>query len=139
MENQERQRIADALSRNAATAGQIAKSIVSTWHDIDVALRPIIGQRGVVLLYKRSLHLACPTHPWLAGAQNITQDAMDLMALDEVFTRQDSAQAATAGGVLLQTFHQLLSSLIGSSLTEQLLRPVWVDFSSGPPAHDPTT
>lgn len=139
MENQERQRIAAALASNAATAEHVAESIVSTWRDIDVALRPIIGQRGVVLLYKRSIHLVARAHPWLASVQVISQDTMDLPALGGVFAEQGSAHAATAGGILLQTFYQLLSSLIGPSLTEQLLRPVWVDFSSGPPAQDTST
>ena len=109
---------------------------MSTWREIDVALRPIIGQRGVGLLYKRSLHLVGRDYPWLADMQGISQDTMDLAALAAVITEQESKHAAAAGGLLLKTFHHLLSSLIGPSLTEQLLRPVWVDFSSGPSAQD---
>lgn len=139
MEKQEHQRIAAALARNAATEAQISESIVSTWQEIDVALRPIIGQRGVVLLYKRSIHLVSPAHAWLTGVQDTGQDSMDLTALGAAFAQQDSTQAAAGGGLLLQTFYQLLSSLIGSSLTEQLLRPVWDDLSSDPPSQDPTT
>ena len=112
---------------------------MSTWREIDVALRPIVGQRGVGLLYKRSLQLAGNSYPWLAEMPGASQDSMDLEVLDAVLTGQDSTHAAAAGGLLLKTFHHLLSSLIGPSLTEQLLRPVWVDFSSGPPAQDTTT
>ena len=36
----------------------------------------------------------------------------------------------------LQTFHELLATLVGPSLTERLLRSVWADSSSGPPAQD---
>ncbi len=103
-----------------------------------MALQPIVGQRGVRLLYKRSLQLAGRSYPWLEDMQGTSQDSMDLAALDAALTGQDSAQAAAAGGLLLKTFYHLLSSLIGPSLTEQLLRPVWVDFSSATPPQDTT-
>lgn len=136
VESQESQRIAVALARRAETAGQIADTMVSTWQAIDAALSPIIGQRGVAMLYKRSLYLTGPPHPWLAGMHEGSLATMDLAALKSVFARQSSTQAATAGGALLHTFRELLSSLIGPSLTERLLRPVWAPFSSGPPAQD---
>ncbi|WP_208543174.1 hypothetical protein [Marilutibacter alkalisoli] len=136
MESQESQRIAIVLARRAETAGQIADTMVSTWQAIDAALSPIIGQRGVAVLYKRSLYLAGHAHPWLAGMHEDSQATMDLMALRSVFAQQSSTDAAVAGGAFLQTFHELLSSLIGLSLTERLLRPVWAPFSSGPPAQD---
>ena len=136
VESQESQRIAAALVRRAETAQQIADAMVSTWQAIDAALSPIIGQRGVAMLYKRSLYLIAPTHPWLAGTHEGSQATMDLAALRSVFAQQSSTHAAAAGGAFLQTFHELLSSLIGPSLTERLLRPVWAPFSSGPPAQD---
>ena len=135
-ESQERQRIAVALTRKGETAGQVADAMVSTWQAIDSALSPIVGQRGVAMLYKRSLHLASAAHPWLAGADEASPATMDLEALQSVFAQQGALPAAAAGGTLLQTFHELLSSLIGPSLTERLLRPVWAPFSSGPPAQD---
>ena len=59
-ESQESQRIAVALARRAETAGQVADVLVSTWQAIDASLSPVIGHRGVAMLYKRSLYLtAC--------------------------------------------------------------------------------
>jgi hypothetical protein len=136
VESQESQRIAIVLARRAETAGQVADTMVSTWQAINAALSPIIGQRGVAVLYKRSLHLTGHAHPWLANMQEDSQDTMDLVALKSAFAQQSSTHAAAAGGAFLQTFHELLSSLIGLSLTERLLRPVWAPFSSGPPAQD---
>lgn len=52
------------------------------------------------------------------------------------FAQQSSADAASAGSVLLQTFYDLLASLVGLSLTERLLRSVWANSSRGPPAQD---
>jgi len=136
VESQESQRIAAALARRAETAGQVADTMVSTWRDIDAVLSPIIGQLGVAMLYKRSLYLIGPAHPWLAGMHEGKQASVDLAALRSAFAQQSSANAAAAGGAFLHTFHDLLSSLVGPSLTERLLRPAWAHFSSGPPAQD---
>ena len=110
--------------------------MVSIWRSIDTVLSPIVGQRGVAMLYKRSLYLVSSAHPWLAELHEGSQPTMDLAALASVFAQQNSQQACAAGGAFLQTFHELLSSLIGPSLSERLLRPVWPSFSSGPPAQD---
>ncbi len=99
-------------------------------------LHPIIGHSGVGMLYKRSLHLAGSAHPCLTGMPEGDQTAMDLGTLRSVLMAQTSSNGAAAGGALLQTFYELLASLIGPSLTEQLLRPVWAKFPSGPPAQD---
>ncbi|MBB6184961.1 hypothetical protein [Oleiagrimonas soli] len=114
----------------------MADGMVSAWQGIEAALSPVIGQRGVAMLYKRSLYLVAPSHPWLTGMHEGVQSSIDLDALKSVFAQQHAAIAAVAGGAFLQTFCELLTSLIGASLTERLLRPVWAHFSSGPPAQD---
>jgi hypothetical protein len=117
---------------------QTAHSLAVTLQDIDAALAPIIGSRGVAALYQRSLHLAAKTHPWLAGAHEFAQAAIDFAALKSVVAQQSDADAALGSHALLQTFHQLLGSLIGAGLTERLLRDVLADASRGAPAHDTT-
>lgn len=127
------------LARRAAggaNAAQIADTVVSIWQDIDAALRPILGQRGVASLYRRSIHLATTAYPWLGDMRGAKQATLDLPALRAVFAQQDSGTASTAGGDLLQTFYELLASLVGTSLTEQLLRSIWANPSSGEPAQD---
>lgn len=139
MEDLESRRIALTLERrigDGADAAYVAETIVLLWREIDAALRPILGQRGVAALYKRSLHLCCADRPWLAGLQQGLPTAMDLDALQSAFARQDSAIAAAAGGDLLQTFQDLLTSLVGPSLAERLLQSVWTSPSSGAPAQD---
>ena len=139
MENLESRRIALTLARHAAdgaNSAQLADAVVSIWQDIDAALRPILGQRGVASLYRRSLHLATTAHPWLTDMRGANQTGLDLASLQAAFARQDSGTASTAGGDLLQTFYELLASLVGTSLTEQLLRSIWANSSSGEPAQD---
>lgn len=119
-----------------ANATQIADAVVATWQDIDTALAPILGSRGVAALYKRSLHLCGATHPWLAALHEGVRTSVDLAPLRSLCARQGGADAVNAANDLFRTFYQLLSSLIGPSLTERLLRSVWSDSSGGPPAQD---
>jgi hypothetical protein len=141
MESQESGRSAAPLANRVGTdanAAQIADAMAATWKEIDAALTPIIGSRGVVALYKRSLYLTGAAYPWLAGMHDRAPAAIDLAALKSVVAQQSSAQAALGGNALFRTFYQLLGSLIGPSLTERLLHPVWAYSLSGPPAQDTT-
>lgn len=120
----------------AATAAQIADATVAAWQAIDSALAPIIGQRGVAALYKRSLHLNRLLRPCLNAALETTEAPLGLASLKAALAQQSADDAAAIGGELLQTFHELLTTLVGPSLTERLLRSVWTGFLSGPPAQD---
>jgi hypothetical protein len=117
---------------------QTAHAMTATWRAIEATLTPIIGSKGVVALYQRSLHLVAKTHPWLAGAHDPAQAAIDLAALQSVVAQQSAADAALGSNALLQTFQQLLGSLIGAALTDRLLRTVWDNTSRGTPAQDIT-
>jgi hypothetical protein len=139
MESQESSRIAAPLGNRVArdaSAAQIAEAMVATWQEIEAALTPIVGSRGVAALYKRSLFLAGATHPWLAGTHEGDQTGIDLAALNSVVSQQSSADAALGGNVLLQTFYQLLGGLIGPSLTKRLLRSVWAETFRPPATQD---
>jgi hypothetical protein len=111
-------------------AAQIGETIASVWQEVVDALCPIIGRGGVDALYKRSLHITCRTHPWLAGAQGKNQIAMDLPRLKALLAEQGSVKAASGGGALLQTFYDLLADVIGPSLTARLLRSAWENVVS---------
>jgi len=142
MQSQESDGIAAFLSRTAsdgASSRQIASAVTSAFQGIDQALTPIIGKRGVAALYKRTVHLAGRTHSWLAVPMEGVPTAMDVAALAGALEARTAADAAAAGTLLLQTFHELLTTLVGPSLTERLLRPVWTVFLSGPSAKDTTT
>ncbi|MET0377809.1 MAG: hypothetical protein ABW049_02365, partial [Spongiibacteraceae bacterium] len=64
------------------------------------------------------------------------QAALDLAPLQSSLIVRSTADVIAGGGFLLQTFFELLSSLIGLSLSERLLRPVGADLFAGPPAQD---
>ena len=128
MESPESLKLAITLKQLAAQGGDIAQitdAIVSTWQTIDTALAPVIGTKGVAALYGRSLYLTVPGHPWLAALYTKDDTPMDLVHLRTVLAQQGSSAAAAAGGAHLQSLHELLASLIGPSLTGQLLRAAW--------------
>lgn len=139
-DSQESRRIAASLARKAgvdASAAQVADAVLVTCQAIESALAPIIGPRGVAALHRRSLLLAARTHPWLASTPVSDQAAESPSTFQKaLLSRQTSAEAAQGGAAYLQAFYDLLISLVGPSLTERLLRRVWMDFLGAPPAQD---
>jgi hypothetical protein len=127
--------LAHRAGPNADTAS-IADTIVAILQDINAALMPIIGQQGVIALYRRSLHLCAATHPRLAGIYDNVHAAMDLIVLKSVLVEQNETDALFFGETLLTTLYDLLTTLIGPSLTARLLRAVWQPSLSGTPSQE---
>ena len=125
-----------AKVQHGAGAADLAQLAVTACFEIDKALTPIIGQRGLAALLKRSLHLASATHAWLPRGGEEFDLKGDLPELMAALAMQTPDSAARGGGLFLEQFHQLLTALVGTSLTERLLRSVWANFLSGSFAHD---
>ena len=119
-----------------ADVARIAEAIVSILQAMDAALTPIIGRQGVVAMYRRSVHLCACAHPQLAGVNDSVQAAPDLVALKSVLVEQSAVDALHLGEVLLTTFYELLTTLIGPSLTARLLRDVWEPSLSDTPSQE---
>lgn len=122
-----------------ADAGSLADASVAAWQEIDVALTPIVGPRGFAALYKRSIYVTGLAYPWLMEVHDNALASVNLSDLSSVLKRQSRIDAQASAAKLFATFHDLLVSMVGPSLTERLLRSVWADASSGPTAKDPTT
>jgi len=120
----------------------VASAMGVVWAELDATLSPILGPRGVAALWQRSLHLAAAAHPWLSAGQP-DGGPPDAAALVAALGGRGRDDAVAGSNRLLATFHELLVSLIGASLTERLLRSVWGPASGapgrGPTAQDPTT
>ena len=119
--------LASRIGRDS-TAADIAAAGGALWLELAAVLTPIIGPRGVMALGERSLHLASSKHPWLAARQPGGPTTLDAALLVSLLAQRSSDEAAAAAHTLFPPRHELLSSLIGASLTERLLRTVW-----GPP------
>ena len=117
----------------------VAAMAVALWKDVGRALSPIIGQAGVDALFKRSIYLSRDEQSCLASVLDNPAQPDALAALQTALAQQSGATAAAANIVLLQNFQDLLTSLIGLSLTERLLRPVWDKPSSGQAEQDTTS
>jgi hypothetical protein len=126
----------ERLAARGASHSEIVTAVVSTWQAVDAALAPVIGGKGVVALYGRSLYLVRTSHPWLAALHDGPETPMDFAQLEAVLVQQGIAVAATAAGDQLQSLYELLCSLIGPSLTGQLLRSAWDNPFGGPAAQD---
>ena len=117
-------------------ATQIADALAATLRELEAALVPIVGQRGVAALYTRSLFVTGRVHLWLSPAADASRAATDFATLRGVIAAQPPAGAAAGASAVLQTLHDLLAALIGPALTEQLLGAVWANTFSGPAAQD---
>jgi hypothetical protein len=111
---------------NVPDAGSVAEATLSTWHQIVARLSPVIGARGVDALFGRSLYLTSTVFPLLAIAGDQEDRASVLASIKTRLAGSQTNTAAEASYTLLTTFVELLTNLIGESLTERLLGPVWL-------------
>src|SRR5688500_8982417 len=58
----------------------IADSALSTWRQIEATLSPIVGQRGVIALFRRSQQLTLATCAWLPVSAGDTEPLTALHA-----------------------------------------------------------
>ncbi len=113
----------------------VADAAVARWESMVNALTPVLGQRGVAALYRRTLNVAGRTHPCLLQAFEVTEP-IRFEQLRKVLLEQPTDSAAMATDASIQTFHELLNSLIGIPLTQKLLGSLWSPTLSGSPVQD---
>ena len=119
-----------------ASANEIADAACRTWRDINCALSPVIGQHGVVALIKRTLHLQHLHYPALKAIHGSRILPGEFPALHALLIKETSLNAVLINSALLNTFYELLTNLIGVSLTHQLLHSVLAPPSNGDPVQD---
>ena len=99
-------------------------------------LLPSSAHLGVAALYHRSLYLSLKIHPWLDHERSPDVPRMDLPALRAVLAGRDAAEISEASATLFRTFRELLASLVGASLAERLLGPLWAQSPADSAAQD---
>jgi len=114
----------------------VADAAVAGWNAVAEALVPIIGRSSVTALYRRSLISVGVERTWLPLVTAADLPANDWTVLHAAMARQTGTEASEAGASLLLAFQDLLGSLIGPSLTEQLLHPVSALPSNGSAEQD---
>jgi hypothetical protein len=119
-----RHKLADCAG-DKSDARALAAATASIWPQLSARLVPVIGARGVDILFNRAVHLTSTSFPFMAIAGDRTRGTTHLDGLRARIGQQDASVAAAASCELLFTFTVLLASLIGDSLTDRLLGPAW--------------
>jgi hypothetical protein len=110
---------------NSPDAGTVAETALAVWREMAAHLVPLIGAGGVKVLFSRSLYLTGKTLPWLAVSVADAEHPELLAHFKQCLQTRTPADAVAASNTLLVTFTELLESLIGKSLADRLLGPVW--------------
>ncbi len=131
--NLRREAIRRTLAHHAgkkADANAVATATLHTWNLIATRLAPVIGVRGVDVLFRRALHLTHVAFPSLMIVGGEEKESATLLAkIKASLAECKPAVAAEASYTLLVTFTELLTPLIGESLVARLFDPVWVASS----------
>lgn len=109
---------------NAPDSKAVAEAALNTWRQVVARLSPVIGTSGVEVLVRRSLHMTTPDFPWFAIAGEHGENGDLFEKLTAKLMDRETDVAAEASYALLITFTELLTTLIGESLTGSLLGPV---------------
>lgn len=117
-------------SLTARHTEKVADVAVSLWEQMATQIITIVGDGGFNSLYARSVFLTRITFPWLAAGALPPQADQPFAGLKTSLEGQIPAQASAASSLLLITFTDILSTLIGEQLTTRILRSAWGNDAS---------
>lgn len=127
-----REMIRRTLAHHAGTSPNpdaVAQATFIIWNLVADRLTPVIGTKGVDILFRRSLHLTNLSFPWLSMAEEYEDTPSLLSTTKARLASRETIDSTEAGCTLLITFTELLKTLIGESLTGRLLGTIWVSRS----------
>ncbi len=110
---------------------RVADTSAELWRSLELHLSAIVGERGFVSLYARSVHQASRDYPWLAG-QPSPLAAVPFGELQQRLQEQAMPDAAQGSIALLCIFIDTLNLLIGELVTTSILRAAWGDDTVSP-------
>lgn len=94
--------------------------LIQSWRHLADQLGPLIGDNGFCALFGRALRLVGPEYKWLTSAPPCKTRDAQINALDDMLASVAPDLAKAAHAALLQTFTDLLASLIGHALARRL-------------------
>jgi hypothetical protein len=113
-------------------SGAIAEAAIGLTREVARCLAPLIGSRGVDALVSRSLQLTVPAFPWLGLTGEHGNVMGSLASFKARLEVRDPMVVTEASVALLVTFTDLLVTMIGASLTDRLLGPIWAAPAPSP-------
>jgi hypothetical protein len=109
----------------------LSEQVLWLWERIAFHLTPLIGVTGFQTLYARALHVASPHCTGMtACAPGQPIDTL-FRTLKQDLSALDHCGAERCANILLNTFTDLVESMIGEALMEQILRSAWVGQPHG--------
>ena len=124
-----------SAAAEGADARDVASGTVGAVKGLLAELQPLVGELAARALYGRALHLAKSSFDRPAAAGEPVADLLG--ALQQDLAARSASDARAAAGALLHAFADLLTSLIGLSLTNRILRTAWGVPSMQPLSEDP--
>ncbi len=119
-----KQLIRKALTPEAGSHTVLERTVWS-WQRMALQLTPLIGDTGFQSLYSRAIHLAQPHCPHLSAYIQGQSTSRLFEKLREDLSALEPSVTHDCSHVLLHQFTELVSSMIGNPLTEQILRSAW--------------
>lgn len=113
-------------------SGAVAERSLWLWNRIALNLTPLIGEVGFQALYARAVHLALPECSGFAVARHERSTMGLLQELKEGLVALEYGLAEQCSNILLTKFTDLVASMIGDALMEQILRSAWDESSVQP-------
>jgi hypothetical protein len=124
-------------SGGAKDATAISEASIKVWSEVSTRLAPIIGSEGVEALFNRSLTIAARANPWLAHPLGSNDSATPMVRFRTNLEHRDPISALEVSGVVMGIFYSMLETLIGESLTERLLGPIFGNSDKNGPRSFP--
>ena len=110
----------------ASDSGAVATQVLWLWEEIAFHLTPLIGASGFRGLYARAVYLASAQCPGFSAILAGVPIASLFQTLKDDLSAMPQGDAQQCGSVLLNTFTDLVESMIGEVLMAQILRSAWV-------------
>lgn len=103
----------------------VVDAAIYHWELMANQIISIVGEGGFNALYIRCAYITRTTFPWLAANLSSPQVEGRFASLRTSLEGQTPEQAGAANALLLITFSDILTSLIGEELTTRILRSAW--------------
>lgn len=107
----------------------IADRTLWSWERIAFHLTPLIGQAGFLSIYARAVHLTLPQCPKLSLLKHAGSTDELFRTLKEDLSALEPGHCEHCSNLLLNNFTDIVSSMVGDSLMEQILRSAWAEHS----------
>jgi len=118
-----RQQLIQSAMENCT--GEVPDIAIHLWQLLSSQLISLIGEGGFNSLYDRSLHLTRAAFPWLTAGEPSRPAECRLSDLKVSLAGPSAAETSKASHMLILTFTNILASLIGESLTIDILCSAW--------------